>query len=164
MGMQDIAAAQEVCEDAKRQLALGSGPAIVEALAGFERAAALGCGEAHAKLAHLIAMGAAIKPDWDRSADLLQRAGELGWAPAIEELRLLSRGKGGTIAAMRAGVDIREWVAPRPTEIVCVSPRIRTLPAFMTTGRMRMDCRTRAGEAGASGGVRPQARRRVRRR
>lgn len=132
MSVQD--SAERACAEAKRQLAFGTAPAIVAALASFEQAAALGSGEANAKLAHLTAMGAGVKPDWDKSADLLQRAGELGWAPAVDELRLLSRGKGRTVAEMRAAIDIREWVAPRPTHVVRESPRIRTLPGFMTAG------------------------------
>lgn len=123
--------AAAACAEAKRMLAENPSE-LLPAAAIFERAAALGSGEATAKLAHFNAIVARVKPDWDKSADLLQRAAELGWSPALDELRLLAGGGEGGPAELRARIDIRALVAPRATEVVRTSPRIRTLKAFFT--------------------------------
>jgi hypothetical protein len=107
---------------------------LEEGLALLRRAADLGSGEATAKLAHVTALGLGGQPDWDRSVDLLQRAADLGWAPALDELRLLAGAEQGSPDTMRPRVDIRAFVAPRPTKLVSASPRIRTLSGFMSAG------------------------------
>jgi hypothetical protein len=107
-----------------KQVLIETPEAFAEGLALLRRAADMGSGEATAKLAHITALGVDDKPDWDRSVDLLRHAAELGWAPAQAELELL--------AGAQARIDIRAFVAPRPTEQVSLSPRIRTLAGFMS--------------------------------
>ncbi|MGQ0531262.1 MAG: 2OG-Fe(II) oxygenase [Caulobacteraceae bacterium] len=117
--------------EAKRIVTDGPEP-FADALRLLERATSLGSGEAAAKLAHVIALGAGVKPDWDKSADLLRRAAEMGWTPALEELQLLAGSELDDPAALRARVDISEWVAPRTAEVISPSPHISVLRGFMT--------------------------------
>lgn len=124
--------AQAAAAEAERVLASRTPDALTEGVQRLKEAAELGSGQAVARLAHFLAAGVAEPPDWDRAADMLQRAAELGWTPARKELRLLARGEGDTPKAMRKRVDIHAWIAPRPTKTVSESPRIRTMPAFMT--------------------------------
>jgi hypothetical protein len=124
--------ANQVFAEARRVLAAGAADALSAGVRELERAAELGSGEAVAQLAHFLAAGVTGKPDWDRSVDLLQRSAELGCTRAREELQLLARGAGDTLAAMRGHVDIRAWVAPRPSRIVSEAPRIRTVASFMS--------------------------------
>lgn len=112
-------------------LTSGAPDSLEEGLQRIEHAAALGSGAALTRLAYFKAAGVGQKPDWDQGVDLLQQGAEAGWAPALSELRLLAGG-GDTPSEMRQRVDIRALIAPRPTEIVSTSPRMRIVRAFMS--------------------------------
>jgi hypothetical protein len=124
--------AQDAAAEAETILGSNAPDALVRGVQRLKAAAELGSPQATARLAHFTASGVFDKPDWDKGVDLLQQAAEAGWAPARKELRLLARGEGDTPKAMRRRVDIGAWVAPRQTQVVSDSPRIRTLAGFMT--------------------------------
>jgi hypothetical protein len=109
----------------------GEPDALARGIERLHYAANLGSGEAITQLAHFLAAGVHEKPDWDRSLDLLRDGAERGWAPAKEELSLLG-GAGVAPKDMRDKVDIRAWIAPRPTTVINNAPRIRTISAFMS--------------------------------
>lgn len=96
----------------------------------LNRLADSGHGGALAKLAHFAAAGVNQKPDWDRAIEYLRAAARAGWSQALQELQVLSGTTGPT--AVAAPVDIRALVAPRPTEIVSDSPRMRVSPGFLS--------------------------------
>src|SRR5262249_16694872 len=74
------------------------------------RAAERGSGFACAMAATLIARGYAGSPDWPRALDFLQRAAELGFQPARDQLRLLSGYKAGIDwKKLRRAIDIATW-------------------------------------------------------
>lgn len=118
--------------DAERILTSGEVGSLVQGGRRVKEAADLGSPQALTRLAHFTAAGVLQKADWDGAIDLLQRAAELGWEPATDELRVLAKRKSGGPKQLREGVDIRAWIAPRPTEVVSESPRIRTVKSFMT--------------------------------
>lgn len=124
--------AQAAADEAERILHSSAPDALMRGAERTKVAAELGNPNAMTRLAHFTASGVMAKPDWDASLDLLQQAAEAGSASARKELRLLSHGEGDTPKAMRKRVDIRAWIAPRPTQQVSESPRIRTLRSFMT--------------------------------
>lgn len=111
-------------EAAYALLARETPEAVTEGLAALAEAAAQGSPEALTLQAHFTASGFACKPDWDRSLALLQQAADAGYAPAREELAVLT-GKDGRI-------DIRALIAPRPTQIISNAPRMRTSRAFLS--------------------------------
>jgi hypothetical protein len=98
----------------------------------LERAAALGSGQAQAKLAHFRALGVGGQADWNASLDLLEKAASMGALQAAEELKILARRPGSSLPELRRSIDIQAFIAPRETRIVSSSPRIRTVPGFMT--------------------------------
>jgi prolyl 4-hydroxylase len=127
------AASAEAVTASANRLLVGQGAAgLMQAFELFTRAAGLGSGEAAARLAVFSAGGILRPPNWDQALDHLQRAAELGWAPAQHELRLLAGGESGSYAALRAQVDIAAWIAPRPRETISDSPRIRRVAAFLS--------------------------------
>ena len=97
-----------------------------------ERAAELGDGEACAQLSVLIAAGIHTPPDWDKAFHWLQRAAELGWRAAQEEIRFLSQAGGDDYAALRARIDIAAWLRPRPVTLVRAAPRVVVCEGFMS--------------------------------
>lgn len=117
---------------ANRAFAIESTASLLEGIGQLERAAALGSAEALTQLAHFIGAGVNQPADWDRSADMLCEAAEQGSALAAEELHLLAGGAGESPTEMRARIDIRAWIARRPTESVSHSPRLGIARAFMT--------------------------------
>ena len=96
------------------------------------RAAALEDAEALAQHAALVAAGMQNEPSWERAMQLLQRAAELGWAPAQEDLRLLAGAQGNDFAAMVAGADLEAWRRGRPQQLVSDAPRILTVESFLS--------------------------------
>ncbi|MGQ0532034.1 MAG: 2OG-Fe(II) oxygenase [Caulobacteraceae bacterium] len=126
------ASAQEAVAEANRILSSGAPDALKEGMRRLDHAAQLGSGEAIARLAYFLAAGVFEKPDWDRSVSLLREAAELGWDPARQELSVLARSAGDTPKASQDRVNIREWIAPRPSSVVSDAPRIRTIRAFMS--------------------------------
>lgn len=108
------------------------GSALREAGAYLNRAAALGNGEASARLAVFSAAGILETADWSRALDHLQRAAEQGWAPAQQELRMLARTGGDSYRDLRSRVDIAAWTRPRPRQSISENPRIRHIPSFFS--------------------------------
>jgi TPR repeat protein len=115
-----------------RRLLVGEGvaQAPAEAIACFQEAAARGGGEATARLALFAAWGVLRPRDFDAALDLLQRAAELGHAPAQSELRLLSGEGGQAWAKLRQRVDLAQWTRARTTHLESASPRIGVLRGF----------------------------------
>jgi prolyl 4-hydroxylase len=121
----------DAAAEAERILASGEPDSLTLGGRRLTEAAELGSPEAMTRLAHFAAAGVLAPADWDGAVDLLQRAAELGWAPALSELRVLARGD-GTPSEMRARVDIRAWIARKVTQSISHSPRIHTIESFMT--------------------------------
>lgn len=122
----------DAAADAERILMSSEPDSLQRGGARVKEAADLGSPQAMTRLAHFTAAGVLDKADWDGAVDLLQRAAELEWAPATDELRALARGAGATPSEMRARVDIRAWIAPKAARSVSESPRIRTIDSFMS--------------------------------
>ncbi|MDZ4776184.1 MAG: 2OG-Fe(II) oxygenase [Alphaproteobacteria bacterium] len=118
--------------DARRVLAEGTDAALRDGAALLDRAAALGSGEAHARLAGFLAAGVREPADWDRSVAMLEHAADQGYAPARDELRILAERDAPSPAALRALVDIRALVQPRPGAVMRPSPRIRVFKALFS--------------------------------
>jgi len=128
---------QDALAQAKQIFAANERERLGDAIALLEEAARAGNGEATAQLAHFIAAGVSQKPDWDLALDKLALAAGLGWVRAGDELRLLAQGRGDSIETVRAAIDIRALIAPRRTETVSASPRIRTIAGFMSGAECR---------------------------
>jgi prolyl 4-hydroxylase len=122
----------DAAAEAERILASGEPDSLTRGGARVQDAADLGSPQAITRLAHFRAAGVLDKADWDGAVDLLQRAAELGWTPALNELRVLAGSDGETPSELRARVDIHAWIAPKPTRVVNDAPRIRTIDAFMS--------------------------------
>lgn len=116
------------------RLLLGSGTdaAPQEGHACLVEAAARGDGEAAALLARLAGWGALRTQSWPDALHHLQRAAELGWAPAQRELRSLARRDGTDWAALRDGVDIKTLTTPPAARVLASSPQVRAIPGFAT--------------------------------
>lgn len=110
----------------------GAQPRIAEGAAFVARAAALEDGEALAQLAVLTASGIAGAASWDGAFDQLQRAAELGWAPAQEQIRFLAQSDGADFAALRRAIDLDAWMRPRDFTLVREEPRVLTVANFMS--------------------------------
>jgi hypothetical protein len=109
------------------------------------RAAELGSAEACARVAVLSGAGVCRAQDWQSALDWLQRAAELGWAPAREQLMFLSadhplveRAKAALAAgwpgdwrALRESIDLRAWLTVPQKQILSESPRIRRYEEFI---------------------------------
>ncbi len=124
--------ANEAAAEAERILTSGQPDALERGGQRVKEAAELGSPQALTRLAHFMAAGVLEKADWDGAIDRLQSAAELDWTPALNELRVLGRGAGATPGELRTHVDIRAWIAPKPTHSVNDAPRIRTIEAFMS--------------------------------
>jgi len=124
--------AAAVTAEALSVLRSGRPGAGAEGAARLRQAVSLGSGEAAATLAYFAAAGLGQSADWDRSLDLLQQAAELGWAPAMSELRVLARRMDGDASVLRAAIDIGTCVAAREMRIVCEGPRIGAIDRFFS--------------------------------
>jgi prolyl 4-hydroxylase len=69
--------------------------------------------------------------NWPRALDHLQRAAELGYPPAQDQLRLLAGGEGSDWSRLRRAVDLQTWrTAPAP-EALSKAPRILAFKALL---------------------------------
>jgi len=96
-------------------------------------AAERGSGYACATAATLYATGYSGRPDWAGALDYLQRAAELGFQPARDQLRLLSGYKAGIDwKKLRRAVDIAAWrKVPQPLTL-SEAPLIQTAPGLFS--------------------------------
>ena len=113
-------------------LGLGTPPAPQEGRACLVDAAARGDGEASALLARLAAWGALQPQSWPDALHHLQRAAELGWAPAQQELRFLARHDGDDWPDLQRCVDIRSLTTPPAARVLAVSSQVRAIKDFTT--------------------------------
>jgi len=113
-------------------LGLGTAAAPQEGYECLTTAAAREDGEATAQLALLAAWGVLRPHSWPEALDLLQRAAELGWAPAQRELQFLGRHDGSDWLELRRRVDIAAWTTPPAARVLAASPQIRAIEGFAT--------------------------------
>jgi len=118
-------------EQAMTCLRSGAADSLERGAELLDRAAALGSGEAQAKLAHFSALGIRGRADWNASLDQLERAASMGALGALRELQILARRTECSAPQLRGSIDIGALIAPRETRVVSSSPRIRTVPGFM---------------------------------
>jgi prolyl 4-hydroxylase len=96
-------------------------------------AAERGGGLACATAATLFAWGYSGQPDWPRALDYLQRAAELGFQPAREQLRLLSGYKAGIDwKKLRRAIDVAAWRRLPPRVTLSEAPLIQTAPGLLS--------------------------------
>jgi hypothetical protein len=96
-------------------------------------AAERGGGFACAKAATLFARGYAGQPDWPRALDYLQRAAELGFQPAQEQLRVLSGYRAGIDwKKLRRAFDATAWHRPPKAVTLSEDPQIQTAPGLLS--------------------------------
>jgi prolyl 4-hydroxylase len=108
----------------------GAAPDPVTGVRLIMAAAERGGGYACALAAVLLASGIG-GADWPRALDHLQRAAELGFPPAQDQLRLLAGAEGDDWGRLRRAVDLQAWrTAPMP-ETLSASPRIQTFKALL---------------------------------
>jgi prolyl 4-hydroxylase len=114
-----------------KRLLVGDGvaPAPDKGVAMLREAVSRGEAEAAARLAVCAAWGIAQARDVGAALDHLQRAAELGWAPAMRELELLARHTGAA-AALRRSIDVKTWITPPAARVVSERPRIAVLEGF----------------------------------
>ncbi|MGH8189690.1 MAG: 2OG-Fe(II) oxygenase, partial [Steroidobacteraceae bacterium] len=110
----------------------GTKPAPDKGIALLREAASRGDAEAAALLAVCAAWGVAQARDIQAALDHLQRAAELGWAPALSELQLLARQSGDGAAALRKSIDLAAWTTPPAALVLRERPRIMVLEHFAT--------------------------------
>jgi len=122
----------EAMSYARSVLAAGTEASLREGAILLDRAAAQGCAEAWARLAGFLAAGVREPADWDRSLAMLEQAAVLGYAPARDELRLLAGHDAPSPDALRARVDIRAFIQPRPGGVAHPSPRIRVFKGLFS--------------------------------
>jgi hypothetical protein len=131
-----------------KRLLIGDGVpmSVDKAIASLRDAATQGGGEASALLSVCAAWGVGQARNVDIALDHLARAAELGWNPALRELRLLARDSGTNPAALRRKIDIVSLRSPPSAGVVFEQPRIVVLEGFATPG----ECQWLIGRA-ASG-------------
>lgn len=119
-----------------KRLLIGDGVpmSVDKAIATLRDAAAQGGGEAAALLSVCAAWGVGDARNVDTALDHLARAAELGWNPALRELRLLARDSGTNPAALRRKIDIVSLRSPPSAGVVFEQPRIVVLEGFATPG------------------------------
>ena len=113
-------------------LGLGTPPAPQEGHACLMDAAARGDGEAAALLSRLAGWGALQPQSWSEALNHLQRAAELGWAPAQRELRFLARQDGDDWSMLRSRIDLEALTAPPAMRPLASSPQVRAFDGFAT--------------------------------
>jgi hypothetical protein len=117
------------------QLLTGRGMAFDPAAGGnlIMQAAERGGGFACATAATLVARGYAGQPDWPRALDYLQRAAELGFQPARDQLRLLSGYKAGIDwKKLRRAIDVAAWSKVPAPATLSEDPPIHTAPGLLS--------------------------------
>ena len=108
-----------------------------DALGMLLEAAERGHARSAGGLSVLAAGGFHAPQNWAAALDYLQRAAELGWGPAREQLRLLSADAEAAQSAppaeiwrrLRQEVDLRAWLAPPPIKVLSDAPRLIALEA-----------------------------------
>jgi hypothetical protein len=96
-------------------------------------AAERGSGFACATAAVLTASGVAGEPDWRRALDYLQRAAELGYPSAQDQLRAMAGVDArGNWAALRRAVRLKDWQKPPPARALHDDPLIQAFDAILT--------------------------------
>ena len=104
-------------------------------------AADRGDGRAAGMLSVLAAGGFHAPQNWTAALDYLQRAAELGWVPAREQLLMLNRVAATEWAAMmgpaddlwrrlRQGVDLESWLRPPAARVLSENPRVIAIEAL----------------------------------
>lgn len=88
-------------------------------------AAERGGGYASALAGALYASGLAGPADWRRALDYLQRAAELGFAPAQKQLRLLAGADGDDWGGLRRAFNREAWLAVPEPRVLSADPPIR---------------------------------------
>jgi hypothetical protein len=116
-----------------------------QAIELLDRAAHLdGGGEAAALVAVLAGAGAGTAQSWPAAVDYLTRSAELGWAPAREQMAMLSSdpalagaartpdAPAGLWPRLRRSLDLRPWLAP-PAQVRTLSeaPAVFTSEGFL---------------------------------
>jgi hypothetical protein len=115
----------------------GAPPDPVAGVGLIMAAAELGGGYACAMAAALVASGLSGAQDWPRALDYLQRAAELGYPPAQDQLRLLARAFGpvaardGDWAKLRRAVSLKAWRTPPAPRILRDDPPMRVFDALL---------------------------------
>jgi hypothetical protein len=108
----------------------GAAPDPVTGVRLIMAAAAGGGAYACALAAVLLASGIG-GANWPRALDHLQRAAELGFPPAQDQLRLLAGAGGEDWSKLRREVNLQVWrTAPEP-EVLSAAPRIRAFKDFL---------------------------------
>ncbi len=85
----------------------------------------------------LAAILVAVRRDWPRALDYLQRSAELGHAPAQAQLRLLARAGGEAKphpqawSRLRRRIDVAAWAAPPPPRPLLADPSIEVVEGFL---------------------------------
>lgn len=80
----------------------------------------------------------AVRRDWPRALDYLQRGAELGHEPARAQLRFLARLKGdarpqpSAWSQLRRRIDVTAWSASPPRRALSVDPSIEVVEGFLT--------------------------------
>ena len=103
-------------------------------------AADRGDGRAAGMLSVLAAGGFHAPQNWTAALDYLQRAAELGWVPAREQLLMLNRVAAAGWAAMtpandlwrrlRQSVDLKAWLQPPAARVLSENPRVIAIEAL----------------------------------
>jgi hypothetical protein len=110
----------------------GAPPDPVAGIRLIVAAAERGGGYACAMAGMLWASGVAGAPDWPRALDYLERAAELGFAPAQSQLRLLSGDRLGTDwKALRRAVDVDAWRRPPEPQTLSEDPLVQVAPSLL---------------------------------
>jgi hypothetical protein len=77
------------------------------------------------------ALGAGLPQSWSAALDCLAASAERNWAPAQDELRLLSRGTGEAWKSLRDAIDIEALSRPAAMRTVHARPRIQVAEQFL---------------------------------
>lgn len=124
----DVAALTEL---GKRLLTGDGVPAVpAEGIACLTDAAARGGPEANALVARFAGWGVLQPRNLADALDRLQRAAELGWAPAQRELQFLARNTGTDWVALRREVDTAGWIRAAPGKTLSDAPKICAIEGF----------------------------------
>jgi hypothetical protein len=110
----------------------GIAPDPVAGIRMIMAAAERGGGYACAQAGALCASGASGFADWPRALDYLQRAAELGYTPAQDQLRLLSSERGEDWGRLRRAVSLDAWRTTPEPRVLSEAPLIRAYDKVFT--------------------------------
>ncbi|MEP4146032.1 MAG: 2OG-Fe(II) oxygenase [Halioglobus sp.] len=103
-----------------------------------DEAAAAGDPQGAALAATIRATSLWRERDWPSALDYLAKAAEAGHRPSQSALQIVAAGpeaipaKSEAWQLLRAGIDLQEWLAPAPFELLCESPPIRSIDKFIS--------------------------------